>query len=126
MLILVGEIANQVKWQSIPDIERHKIFHTKIFSNTTQKTKRRVMITDVNQINYTSKNVHVLKTPKEIAQQVAHRIASLIRQKQTENKQCVLCLPTGSTPVLTYRELIRLHQEEGLSFKNVITFNLDE
>jgi glucosamine-6-phosphate deaminase len=35
-------------------------------------------------------------------------------------------MATGSTPLLVYRELIRLHKQEGLSFKNVITFNLDE
>jgi 6-phosphogluconolactonase/glucosamine-6-phosphate isomerase/deaminase len=38
----------------------------------------------------------------------------------------VLCLPTGSTPIPTYKELVRMNKEEGLSFKNVITFNLDE
>lgn len=38
----------------------------------------------------------------------------------------MLGLATGSTPIGVYRELIRLHNEQGLSFKNVITFNLDE
>jgi len=38
----------------------------------------------------------------------------------------VLGLATGSSPLSVYRELVRLHKEEGLSFKNVITFNLDE
>lgn len=57
---------------------------------------------------------------------VALEIANLIKIKQLENKPCVLGLATGSTPVKIYDELIRLHQEDGLSFKNVITFNLDE
>lgn len=35
-------------------------------------------------------------------------------------------LATGSTPKGVYMELVRLHKEEGLSFNNVITFNLDE
>jgi glucosamine-6-phosphate deaminase len=39
---------------------------------------------------------------------------------------CVLGLATGSSPISVYRELVRLHQEEGLSFQNVISFNLDE
>ena len=62
----------------------------------------------------------------ELAAAVANAIASLIRQKAEANEKCVLGLATGSTPVSVYKELVRLHQEEGLSFKNVITFNLDE
>jgi glucosamine-6-phosphate deaminase len=50
----------------------------------------------------------------------------LIEKKAAANKPCVLGLATGSTPVSVYKELIRFHKEEGLSFKNVITFNLDE
>lgn len=57
---------------------------------------------------------------------VAKEIKTLIQKKASENKRCVLGLATGSTPVGVYRELVRLHKEEGLSFKNVITFNLDE
>ncbi len=57
---------------------------------------------------------------------VAAHIASLVRQRQSENKNCVLGLATGSTPVGVYDELVRLHKEEGLSFHNVVTFNLDE
>lgn len=57
---------------------------------------------------------------------VALEIAALIRQKAKENKPAVLGLATGSSPKKVYQELIRMHKEEGLSFKNVITFNLDE
>jgi len=57
---------------------------------------------------------------------VAHEIATLIRTKQNENKLCVLGLATGSSPIKVYEELVRMHNEEGLSFSNVITFNLDE
>lgn len=57
---------------------------------------------------------------------VAEEIAALIRQKQKENKSCVLGLATGSSPIKVYEELVRMHKEEGLSFSNVITFNLDE
>jgi len=57
---------------------------------------------------------------------VATEIAQLIREKAAQGKQCVLGMATGNTPVLLYKELVRMHREEGLSFKNVITFNLDE
>mgnify|MGYP003317285835 CR=1 FL=1 len=49
-----------------------------------------------------------------------------LKEKQSKKKNCVLGLATGSSPLSVYRELIRMHKEEGLSFKNVITFNLDE
>lgn len=57
---------------------------------------------------------------------VAQKIADLIRDKQSKAEACVLGLATGSTPLSVYRELVKLHQKEGLSFRNVITFNLDE
>ncbi|MFL0161467.1 glucosamine-6-phosphate deaminase [Aquirufa salirivi] len=57
---------------------------------------------------------------------VAQEIASLIRERAKEKKPAVLGLATGSSPKKVYQELIRMHKEEGLSFKNVITFNLDE
>jgi len=57
---------------------------------------------------------------------VAQEIAALIREKQSEEKNCILGLATGSSPIKVYEELVRMHQEEGLSFENVITFNLDE
>jgi glucosamine-6-phosphate deaminase len=58
--------------------------------------------------------------------EVAKEIAKLIRKKQEAGKKCVLGLATGSSPIKVYEELVRMHKEEGLSFKNVITFNLDE
>ena len=57
---------------------------------------------------------------------VADAISLLITERNAANKKTVLGLATGSTPVRLYRELIRRHREEGLSFANVITFNLDE
>ncbi|HEY0175064.1 MAG TPA: glucosamine-6-phosphate deaminase, partial [Pedobacter sp.] len=57
--------------------------------------------------------------------EVAKRIAALIISKQEKGEQAVLGLATGATPVKVYKELIRLHKE-GLSFSNVVTFNLDE
>ncbi len=57
---------------------------------------------------------------------VAREIAELIRAKASKGERAVLGLATGSTPQGVYEELVRLHKEEGLSFKNVTTFNLDE
>ena len=60
------------------------------------------------------------------AHAVAREIAGIIRARQREGRPAVLGLATGSTPVSVYAELVRLHREEGLSFANVTTFNLDE
>lgn len=68
--------------------------------------------------------VHASST--EASRAVAREIAELIRTKSAYGEHAVLGLATGSTPTGVYEELIRLHREEGLSFKNVITFNLDE
>ncbi len=57
---------------------------------------------------------------------LAEEVTELIKERQRHGRPFVLGLATGSTPVPFYRELIRLHQEEGLSFSNVVTFNLDE
>src|SRR5437868_6806497 len=62
----------------------------------------------------------------EIAKTIAHRIADIIRERRKEGETAVLGLATGSTPIGVYRELIRMHREEGLSFRHVVTFNLDE
>ena len=58
--------------------------------------------------------------------ELAADAAAMIRAKAEAGETAVLGLATGSTPVPFYRELIRLHREEGLSFQNVVTFNLDE
>ena len=57
---------------------------------------------------------------------VAQEIADLIREKSKQNTHCVLGLATGSSPIKVYEELVRMHKDEGLSFQNVISFNLDE
>jgi len=57
---------------------------------------------------------------------VAQEIADLIREKSKQNSHCVLGLATGSSPIKVYEELVRMHKDEGLSFQNVISFNLDE
>jgi glucosamine-6-phosphate deaminase len=70
--------------------------------------------------------VDIYPTAKDGSKAVAQEIAALIKARQAANQKVVLGLATGSTPKYLYAELVRLHREEGLSFKNVITFNLDE
>lgn len=68
--------------------------------------------------------VHADKQAASVA--VAATIRDLIRRRQAEGRTAVLGLATGSTPLPLYAELVRLHRAEGLSFRNVVTFNLDE
>jgi glucosamine-6-phosphate deaminase len=68
----------------------------------------------------------VFQSSDSAVQVVATSTARLIRGLLAEGRPAVIGLATGSTPVKLYRELIRLHREEGLSFRNVVTFNLDE
>ena len=70
--------------------------------------------------------VSVFDHPSRASVYVAQQIADLIRQKAERGEKAVLGLATGSTPVSVYDELVRMHKEEGLSFKHVVTFNLDE
>jgi glucosamine-6-phosphate deaminase len=62
----------------------------------------------------------------DLAREVAGRIATIIRERAAAGRRAVLGLATGSTPIGVYRELIRMHRDEDLSFTNVVTFNLDE
>jgi glucosamine-6-phosphate deaminase len=57
---------------------------------------------------------------------VARRIAQVIRDRSAAGRRAVLGLATGHTPINVYRELARMHRDEGLDFSNVVTFNLDE
>jgi glucosamine-6-phosphate deaminase len=70
--------------------------------------------------------VKIWEDPGEASKHVARSIALAIRQKQQEGEKIVLGLATGSSPIKVYDELVRMHREEGLTFQNVITFNLDE
>ena len=70
--------------------------------------------------------VTVFENQHIASKKIAGRIANLIREKEARGEKAVLGLATGATPQEVYEELVRLHKEEGLSFKNVITFNLDE
>ncbi|MFN7116908.1 MAG: glucosamine-6-phosphate deaminase [Saprospiraceae bacterium] len=79
------------------------------------------------QQHYTEKiPVLVYPTSSDASKAVAREVANLITAKADAGEHCVLGLATGSTPTTLYAELVRMHQQEGLSFRNVITFNLDE
>lgn len=82
-------------------------------------------------IKYQFREVEQIKTTiwpdaKQGSIQIARIIAQAIRDKFSKGEQIILGLSTGNSPVQVYRELVRMHKEEGLSFKNVISFNLDE
>jgi glucosamine-6-phosphate deaminase len=70
--------------------------------------------------------VVIFEQPRLAAVRVAQEIASLVRERESTGRKVVLGLATGSTPIFVYQELARIHREEGLSFRSVITFNLDE
>ncbi len=69
---------------------------------------------------------YVFDSGRDLARRVASIITGVIRERNALGQHAVLGLPTGSTPVSVYRELIRTHQEDGFDFSNVVTFNLDE
>jgi len=68
----------------------------------------------------------VVDDHEDLSRRVARRIAEVIAERRAAGARPVLGLATGSTPIGVYRELIRMHHEEGLSFRGVVTFNLDE
>ena len=68
----------------------------------------------------------IFQESSDASHEIAREISNLIRSKQAEGQKCVLGMPTGSTQLGIYAELVRMHLEEGLSFRNVLTFNLDE
>jgi glucosamine-6-phosphate deaminase len=80
----------------------------------------------VKNTEYKGTTVSVYDNKHEASIAVAQQIADLIKSRSAAGEKAVLGLATGATPIEVYNELIRLHKEEGLSFQNVVTFNLDE
>lgn len=68
----------------------------------------------------------VFNTSDDLARHVAQIVAGVIRERNAQGHNAVLGLPTGSSPMGVYRELVRMHKEEGLDFSRVITFTLNE
>lgn len=71
-------------------------------------------------------NTIIHENSQEASYYVAQEIISLVSQRQKEGKKMVLGLATGSTPIKVYDYLVQAHKEQGVSFSNVISFNLDE
>ena len=90
----------------------------------TPVTGRQPAPTPANPLERVPVTVH--DQPADASRAVAREIADLVQARAAAGQQTVLGLATGSTPVGVYDELIRLHREEGVSFRTVVTFNLDE
>jgi glucosamine-6-phosphate deaminase len=93
------------------------------------RTKKDISYKPIGQFEETRfEKIHnvIFTNSNEASVQVAEEIRDLIVAKQSQNQNCVLGLATGSSPIRVYEELVRMHKEEGLSFQNVVTFNLDE
>lgn len=70
--------------------------------------------------------VYIFEDAASLALEVAHHIGALVEERTGRGLNTVLGLPTGSTPLDVYKELIRMHHEDGLDFSKVITFDLAE
>lgn len=68
----------------------------------------------------------IYESANEADTEIACEVAKLIRDRQNTGRQCVLGIVGGNSPRGLYAELVRLHKEEGLSFNNVVIFNLYE
>ncbi len=90
------------------------------------QTFRYPLQADGNFLAQTNAHVGVYRSSDDASYAVAREMADLIREKSAAGGKAVLGLATGSTPTRVYDELIRMHRDEGLSFRSVVTFNLDE
>ena len=95
-------------------------------AETVSKPDLRNFPVDEESLKFERIDTHIHESSEQASFYVANEIAELIRQRQKAGKNVVLGLATGSTPTKVYDFLVKFHKEEGLSFKNVITFNLDE
>ncbi|MGB5318375.1 glucosamine-6-phosphate deaminase [Eudoraea sp.] len=95
-------------------------------AETLTKPSLMTFATDEESRKFEKINTLIHESSDEASLFVANEIAELIRQRQKQGKHVVLGLATGSTPTKMYEYLVKFHKEDGLSFKNVITFNLDE
>jgi glucosamine-6-phosphate deaminase len=69
----------------------------------------------------------IFENYQKLSTWVAYRVAHKIKKANpTPDNPFVLGLPTGSSPIGTYKALVQLHKEKKVSFKNVVTFNMDE
>ncbi len=91
------------------------------------KNTSAIVIPDINTLTGVEKiPTRIINDHLEAARAVAVEIASLIKSKRKVGRMAILGLATGSTPTSVYKELVKMHVDEGLSFDNVVSFNLDE
>jgi len=84
------------------------------------------MIESLRQTRYEKLSTKIFTESDEGAVLIAQNIAALIREKEKQGLHCVLGLSGGLSPLRIYEELVRLHHDEGLSFANIIVFNVSE
>ena len=108
-------MAASINWKNDPLARTHTTYHGSEHQLKNAPLARNEKV-----------QTKIFETAKEASVLIASEIADLIRAKAAAGEMAVLGLATGSSPVGVYSELIRLHKEEGLSFQNVTTFNLDE
>lgn len=84
------------------------------------------MIENLRQTRYEKLRTNIYADATEGSLSVAQKVAGLIREKETAGKLCILGLSGGFSPLGVYEELVRMHQEEHLSFANVVVFNVSE
>ncbi|WP_423130375.1 glucosamine-6-phosphate deaminase [Gaoshiqia sp. Z1-71] len=108
-------------------MDLHKKLHSSnpLFFGTTYYKPKNMSHQDI-LTKYEKIPTFIYYESEEASILVAGEMAAVIREKEHLGQNCVLGLPTGSSPIGVYAELVRMHREEGLSFKHVVTFNLDE
>ncbi len=84
------------------------------------------MIESLRQTRYEKLGTNIYKDSDEGSKDIARKVATLIREKEKMCEQCVLGLSGGFSPLGVYDELVRLHKDEGLSFADVVVFNVSE
>lgn len=84
------------------------------------------MIESLRQTRYEKLRTNIYADSNEGACSIAQKVATLIREKENAGDRCILGLSGGFSPLGIYEELVRMHQEEGLSFADVVVFNVSE
>jgi glucosamine-6-phosphate deaminase len=84
------------------------------------------MIESLRQTRYEKLRTRIFSEANEGVSFIAQNIATLIREKEKQGERCILGLSGGLSPLGVYDELVRLHKEEGLSFADVVVFNVSE
>ncbi|MDP4205765.1 MAG: glucosamine-6-phosphate deaminase [Bacteroidota bacterium] len=107
------------------DLSKKLVSPNKLFAGATYYLPKNMAHSDII-TKYEKIPTLIFNDASDAYKDVAQEIAALIKEKQAKGEACVLGLSSGTTPVGLYKELIRLHKEEGVSFKNVVAFTLDE